>query len=70
MGVSGVGDGVGAARGDGGSTGCPECKVVSRGKGQPKNGSSNSFPLSNPKEFRINGIFAVYKLGDLRDTGT
>jgi len=30
----------------------------------------NSFPLSNPKEFRINGIFAVYKLGDLRDTGT
>ena len=29
MGVSGVGDGVGAPRGDGGSTGCPECKVVS-----------------------------------------
>ena len=25
---------------------------------------------ANPKEFRINGIFAVYKLGDLSDTGT
>ena len=61
---------MGAPRGDGGSTGCPECKVVSRGKGQPKNGSSNSYPLSKPKEFRIKGIFAVYKLGDLSDTGT
>ena len=70
MGVSGVGDGVGAPRGVCGSTGCPECKVVSRGKGQPKNGSRNSYPLSKPKEFRIKGIFAVYKLGDLSDTGT
>ena len=38
MGVSGVGDGGGgSARGVGGSTGCPECRVVNvRDKGQPK----------------------------------